>query len=95
MADGALRKHICCQFGDGHFSDKNTFSITPSTEQEIHVGDTTVIQVASNSDAIITAESSNTAYASVSVDADEKTVTIRGTGEGTAIITISSKGTAN
>ena len=74
---------------------KNTFSITPSTEQDIHVGDTTVIQVVSNSDAIITAESSNTAYASVSVDADEKTVTIRGTGEGTAIITISSKGSTN
>lgn len=73
----------------------NTFAITPSTAQEIHVGDTAVIQVASNSDAIITAESSNTAYASVSVDADKKTVTIRGTGEGTAIITISSKGSTN
>ena len=73
----------------------NTFTISPSTAQEIHVGDTAVIQVTSNSDAIITAESSNTAYASVSVDADKKTVTIRGTGEGTAIITISSKGSTN
>ena len=73
----------------------NTFAISPSTAQEIHVGDTAVIQVTSNSDAIITAESSNTAYASVSVDADKKTVTIRGTGEGTAIITISSKGSTN
>ena len=73
----------------------NTFSIAPGTAQELDVGDTVVIQVTSNSDAVITAESSNTGYASVSVDADEKTVTIRGTGEGAAIISIHSKGSTN
>ncbi len=73
----------------------NTFSIAPSTAQELDVGDTVVIQVTSNSDAVITAESSNTGYASVSVDADEKTVTIRGTGEGAATVSIHSKGSAN
>ena len=73
----------------------NTFSIAPSTAQELDVGDTVVIQVTSNSNAVITAESSNTGYASVSVDADEKTVTIRGTGEGAATVSIHSKGSAN
>ena len=73
----------------------NTFSIAPSAAQELDVGDTVVIRVTSNSDAVITAESSNTGYASVSVDADEKTVTIRGTGEGAATISIHSKGSAN
>ena len=73
----------------------NTFSIAPSAAQELDVGDTVVIQVTSNSDAVITAESSNTSFATVSVDASAKTVTIRGVGQGTAVISINSKGSTN
>ena len=73
----------------------NTFSIAPSAAQELDVGDTVVIQVTSNSDAVITAESSNTSFATVSVDASTKTVTIRGVGQGTAVISINSKGSTN
>ena len=73
----------------------NAFSVSPSDAQSINVGGTVVLQVESNSNAAITAESSNTGFAAVSVDAVNKTVTITGTGQGAADITISSEGSAN
>lgn len=73
----------------------NTFATTPSTTQEIHVGDTVEIQVASNSDAPIAAESNDVSCATVTVDQEEKTVTIIGVGQGTPTITISSMGSTN
>ena len=73
----------------------NTFAVSPSTAQSINVGDSKVIQVTTNSDAAITAESSDTGCATVTVDQAKKTVTIQGVGQGTATITISSKGSKN
>ena len=73
----------------------NTFAISPSGTQSVDVGDTVVIQVTSNSDAQITATADNPASVEVTVDAANKRVTIKGTGAGSANVTISSKGSTN
>ena len=73
----------------------NTFSISPSGTQSLGVGDTVVIQATSNSDAQITATADNPTSVEVTVDAVNKQVTIKGTGTGSANVTISSKGSTN
>ena len=73
----------------------NTFSVSPSGAQSLNVGDSKVIQVTTNSDAAITAESSDTGCATVTVDQAKKTVTVLGVGQGTATITVSSRGSKN
>ena len=73
----------------------NSFSVAPSGAQSVDVGDTVVIQVTSNSDAQITATADNPASVEVTVDAANKRVTIKGVGQGSANVTISSRGSAN
>ncbi|WP_298028683.1 hypothetical protein [uncultured Dysosmobacter sp.] len=73
----------------------NTLSISPSTAQDIHVGDQVEVTVTTNSDADISAESSQQLFATVSTDTAQKKVTITGAGQGNAVVTISSKGAKN
>ena len=73
----------------------STFSVSPQADQAVKVGDMVVIQVTTNSDAPITAESSDVSCASVEVDQSKKTVTITGAGQGAAVVTISCKGSTN
>ena len=73
----------------------NTFSVTPGGAQNLNVDGSVVIQVASNSDAQITATADNPANVEVTVDQANKRVTIKGISQGSANVTISSKGSAN
>ena len=73
----------------------NTFSVAPSGAQSVDVGDTVVIQVMSNSDAQIAATADNPASVEVTADAANRRVTIKGVGQGSANVTISSRGSAN
>ena len=73
----------------------NTFSVAPSGAQSVDVGDTVVIQVTSNSDAQISATADNPASVEVTVDQANKRVTIRGASQGSANVTITSRGSTN
>ncbi len=73
----------------------NTLNIEPSLGQSIKVGDKVEIQATTNSDATITAETSNQTYATISVDSAQKKVTVTGAGQGEADITVHSKGSQN
>ncbi len=73
----------------------NTLSIDPSSAQDIKVGGQVEIHATTNSDANITAETSSQTFATISVDAGEKKVTVTGAGQGAADITVHSKGSKN
>ena len=73
----------------------NTFSVAPSGAQSVDVGDTVMIQVTSNSDAQISATADNPASVEVTVDQANKRVTIRGASQGSANVTITSRGSTN
>ena len=73
----------------------NTFAVSPSGTQSVDVGDTVTIQVTTNSDAQLSATTDNPSGVEVTVDQANKRVTIRGTGAGSANVTISSKGSTN
>ena len=73
----------------------NTFAVSPSSAQSLDVDDTVEITVTTNSDAQITATADNPSSVEVTVNNSTKKVTIKGVGQGSANVTISSSGSTN
>ena len=73
----------------------NTFPGAPRGAQSVDVGDTVASQVTSNSDAQMAATADNPASVAVTVDQANKPVTVKGASQGSANVTITSRGSTN